>query len=818
MKRIIDWYWEHGVNRPMEWTISSSGLNTIMGIANRDAAIQRMLDLRSRKSCVAFWGPSQSGKSSLLSHYIDGKYDSDLALMWDPAQKVRFSTYQGGEGVDAGCVVFNPFNCAMDASGLVTRFYLPTPEESAKIYPEAPVEVILANRKQVLHAIAVGYRMECQESENPWGIDQLRQKIGTPSVRPDRDAFELLYDVCDVCENMARENSRYREFARGPKLRQQILGSSYADNLNEAMDLASYLLWDKEQRLTDLFVNVMAVSETMDSVRDKNAPNRIFVSMEVASLLEDIGVLAFYEQNKNGHPSAEAQRKMAALDNIRMSVTPRGLIYTCNKKDPSDKTRVGRVSIEAFGRFQALIGELRIPLRKNASEAAKPFFDFLERCDLLDIPGVTNRASGEALGVENLISLSDKTTEATLLSRVYKSGKTLSIVYNQAESCSIDSFVIFVDLERAGGISRPTTIVNGVKAWLSPYGFTSFDTRPPLKLYLNCSLFGKLQDKVVAAVHGGGLANYCEKAAALDFTKSRYVDCFFTTNCFSKCTDKNKQHFFESDADFKSMFLGGSGQESLNALFADGLGTDYMFNRLTADVSTNERYSHYDVIRAKDHNVLKGELLRILPSGEGGTAALRKEVMKRVLTRVSEQVQADDPEKVRKLAAFVKEVFVVEEQMLEPIPKTPLKKHDTELKDYLIHQIHRWVAARKESLSGNVELNWLVSDDEIYPFLEALSTIDYNRIIALLKTDFWNHSPKISRTFLAMALNNCFLWGDYERRQCERRTDSYGMLCAPFVARLEQLSTVSYSQEGGRPSDLEGDAELLEIVQALKLA
>ena len=813
MKRIVDWYWEHGVNRPMEWTISSSGLNTIMGISNRNAAITKMRNAESKKACVAFWGPSQSGKSSLLSHYIDGKYDSDLALTWDASQKVRFAAYDNGEGVDAECVVFNPFHGGMDASGLVTRFYLPSAEEAAKIYPEAPVEVILANRKQVLQAIAVGCRMECQESENPWGLDQLRQKISTPSVRPDREAFELLYDVCDVCENLSRETSRYREFANGPKLRQQILGSSYADSTTDALELAAYLLWDGDAKLTELFNNVMSVRGQMDEVRDKSAPNRIFVSMEVAALLEDIGVLAFYEQNKNGHPSVEAKRRIDALNSVGMYVTPRGIIFSARRISGERFT----CPIEDFGRLQALIGELRIPLRKNESDAAKPFFNFLEKCDLLDIPGVTNKASGEALGVENQIDLTKDVAESVLLSRVYKSGKTLSIVYGQAESCSIDSFVIFVDLERAGGISRPTTITSGVRSWLSPYGFSSFGMRPPLKLYLNCSLFGKLMDKVVAAVSGGGLSNYCEKAATLEFVKSRYVDCFFTTNCFAKCSDKNKKRYFEADADFKSAFLGGSGQESLNALFDDGLGVDYMFNRLTQDVTTVERMSHYDLIEAKDISKLKAELSRILPSSQDGAAALRKEVVKKVFGRVTQQVSENKPEQVRKLAAFVKDVFVVEEQTLDLIPKTPHQTHDEDLKNYLLHQIHKWISARKEDLAGTPGFNWLVNEEEAYPFLEALATIDMDRIVKMLKTDFWNHSPKVSRTFLAMILNNSFLWGDYERRVCEKRADAYGMLCAPFIARLEQLSTTTYMQDGVRPSDLEGDAELLEIAKSLHL-
>lgn len=817
MNRIVDWYWEHGVNRPMEWTFTPSGLSSIMSIANRNAAIAKMRNADNKKACIAFWGPSQSGKSSLLSHYVDGNQDGDLALMWDPNQRVRFSASQNGVDVDANCVVFNPFNCAMDASGLVTRFYLPSAEEAAKIYPEAPVEVILANRKQVLQAIAVGCRMECQESENPWGLDQLRKKICTPSARPDREAFELLYDVCDVCENMSRETSRYREFANGPKLRQQILGSSYADSTTDALELAAYLLWDGNAKLTELFNNVMSVRGQMDEVRDKSAPNRIFASMEVAALLEDIGVLAFYELNKNGHPSAEAKRRVDALDSVKMYVTPRGIIYTCDKKPLHDKIRAGKVTVTAFGRLQALIGELRIPLRKNESETAKPFFNFLEKCDLLDIPGVTNKASGEALGVENQIDLTKDVAESVLLSRVYKSGKTLSIVYGQAESCSIDSFVIFVDLERAGGISRPTTITSGVKAWLSPYGFSSFGSRPPLKLYLNCSLFGKLMDKVVAAVSGGGLNNYCEKAAALEFAKSRYVDCFFTTNCFAKCSDKNKKRYFETDADFKSAFLGGSGQESLNALFDDGIGTDYMFNRLAQDVTPTERMLHYDLIEAKDIRKLKTELSRILPSGQDGAAALRKEVVKKVFERVTQQVSADKPEQVRKLAAFVKDVFVVEEQLLDPIPKMPHRMHDDDLKNYLQHQIHKWISTRKEDLSGSPAFNWLVDEEEVYPFLEALATIDMDRIVNVLKTDFWNHSPKVSRTFMAMILNNSFLWGDYERRICEKRTDAYGMLCAPFVERLEQLSTTTYTQKGARPSDLEGDAELLEIAKSLRL-
>jgi len=206
-----------------------------------------------------------------------------------------------------------------------------------------------------------------------------------------------------------------------------------------------------------------------------------------------------------------------------------------------------------------------------------------------------------------------------------------------------------------------------------------------------------------------------------------------------------------------------------------------------------------------------------LPSSQDGAEALRKEVVKKVFGRVTQQVSEDNPDQIRKLAAFVKDVFVVEAQSLDPVPKMPHRLHDEDLRNYLLHQIHKWISIRKEELTGTPEFNWLVNEEETYPFLEALATVDADRIVKVLKTDFWNHSPKMSRTFLAMIFNNCFLWGDYERRGCEKRTDAYGMLCAPFVARLVQLSTTTYAQGGARPSDLEGDAELLEIAKSLQM-
>lgn len=814
--QIVDWYWEHGVKRPMEWTLQPSGVNAIMRVAKRREAMRQAEEGGAKKACVAFWGPSQSGKSSLLSHYIDGENDEDLALTWDAGQKVRFSATEAEEG----CVVFNPFNGAMDASGVVTRFYLPSEEEARQINVKAPVEVVLASRKQILHALAVGYRMECQESENPWGLDQLRERISTPSERPNRAAFELLFDVCDVCENMARENSRYREFGRGAKLRHQILGSNCVDNLSKAEGLAAYLLWDDEEAVTSVYKRVILFRDEMEELRIKylaNAEKRIYVSMEVAALLEDIGLLDFCEQNSGHAVSAEAQRRLMSIQNVQMHLMPEGIIFTCGG-DGIRSEHTFDVSISELGRFQALIGEMKIPLRRTNNAAAQKFFDFLDVCDLLDIPGVTNRAAGEARGVGNLINLQEDASEKTLLSRVYKSGKTLSVVYGQAETYSIDSFVIFVDLERAGGITRPAPLVNGIKAWLSPYGYEVFErgVRPPLKFYLNCSLFGKLQDQVVAAVNGGGLGNYCEKAEELDFVKEHCVDCFFTSNRFKPCTNGNVRHYFEEDENFARVFLGGAGKQSLAAVFGDGLGADYMFERLAREVSIDRRMELYGGMRAKGEQVLKDELRVILPSGQEQKAERYREVVTRVYARVRAELEGREPEKVRKVIQFVKAVFAADDVMFEFVPRTPHTIHETEVGQYVSRQIHRWVLNRKERLVGDGEFEWVIKEEEIYPFLEAVAAIDVEQMVALLRTDFWNHSEKESRVFFAMALLNCFLYGQIARRVLEKPGDAYDMLGKPFMARLEQIQNAMVERGGERrPTNMEGEQELVALAKEM---
>ena len=115
-------------------------------------------------------------------------------------------------------------------------------------------------------------------------------------------------------------------------------------------------------------------------------------------------------------------------------------------------------------------------------------------------------------------------------------------------------------------------------------------------------------------------------------------------------------------------------------------------------------------------------------------------------------------------------------------------------------------------------MTWLLSEEQLPLFLQAVATIDLERWTQWLQEVFWQHHQKVSRVFLAMALNNAFLWGDYARkRMAMGQGSAYEMLCAPFIARLEQLAQCTPVQADGRPTTLPGDASLSALQGALGL-
>src|ERR1035438_5067521 len=117
---VLDWYWHKGVERTGEYDLSGAWLDELYQV--RDAAAAVEAAVAAGRPCLALWGPSQSGKSTLLSRYLDAPSDPKAAsaLQWDPAAPVVFV----GRPDRPDCVHLNPYNQQHDASGCVTRFTL----------------------------------------------------------------------------------------------------------------------------------------------------------------------------------------------------------------------------------------------------------------------------------------------------------------------------------------------------------------------------------------------------------------------------------------------------------------------------------------------------------------------------------------------------------------------------------------------------------------------------------------------------------------------------------------------------------------------
>ena len=796
VEKMVDWYWKFGVERK-EYTIQPAGLYTLNEVWERQRAIGDAFDGRP---CVAFWGPSQSGKSSLLSYYIDGDDPdgADSALSWG-GRNVRFSPDQDGR-TGANTTVFNPQNGRNDASGLVTRFYMPVDDRD--IDEDFPISLIPASRKQMLHALAVGYRNECKNTSKSISAADMVRKIversGEGPVTLDREAFLFVSDLCDVCKALSATDTFFKTYGN-EDFRLKVIQSKYASNIGEAWNLAGSLLWDGNEVMTRLAKKIISFS------KDRlGGCSEIMASAEAAAKLEDISSLS------------RTTSEMSGL----------GLV-----KEGS-QLKIGKgttLSSAEFGLLQACVGEMRVPLKKTKSDA---FNAFLMRHDLLDIPGVTNHATGSDVGDSNLIDLTsrDPDLERKILVQVYKTGKTLSVVYGQAENCSVDSFVVFVPFRREGGLSRPKVIEEGIRAWLAPYmecGSDAFASRPPLNLYINLSLFGgQLAEEL--ANQRNGLTELTDLRLA--FADKKCVDYFFTTNKFMRCDlSLQQQAKIEDDDDFARAYLSDEcGGRSLKALFNDPekLGTDFMFEVLNG-VDSTKRIAKYEDISKYDITRVLSAVADARPQDMRETEKRQRDVLEYLLRRLEEIVSepGQTQEKTRAVS-FIKCIFEVDYSLLDPIPTRPSRRRDDEIRLYINSQMQKWIANRTQPVASTVEARRMLNDPlaDAQPLLEAL-TCHSDVIVEFFKETFSyvvdSDIAREARGPFALMLSNVFATGEVfiARRAAVQKTEqiedivSEDLMIEWFANRVRNL--LGHGLNPNKRPSLEGDLEIDALANQL---
>ena len=454
---LIAWFWKH---RNDHFTAGRDGLDWILPLYDMRSRLEA-LEGRGRDQFPAFaiWGPSQTGKSTLLSGIIDANADDvgvGSALHWGGVP-IRFAG-------DAKSNSFNPYTGGMDASGCVTRFHLGEPK-----YANFPVRLKLARSTELRMALAAGYLDECVcKDENgekiAWTEMTINNRFATMFKGSKRDGSAAtpatvseVWKLCEIIRKfVAGGRDRYlnlrkhldtleRNWARetvlaSPKALKQWIGA---------------VLWDGDAVL-DAFAEKMEnwiAEERNRFLSDKP----VYCSSVLASKLVNI---AAYQNMLDGiEDFKDLHRKIRFIENERGDI-----LLDCESGALAPGAgQAFCLSPLDFGFLQGLVWEIVVHLnRGNISDSDTGFIAFMERSDLLDFPGVAVAQKGE-----NAIDLSAGGRDFTpeMLTKVLKRGKTSSIVYRYAETLGIDGMTL---LNRAlTPVSSPNQIVSGVRAWLT---------------------------------------------------------------------------------------------------------------------------------------------------------------------------------------------------------------------------------------------------------------------------------------------------------------------------------------------------------------
>ncbi len=448
---LIEWFWAAGCQRQGRYAL---GTGTWLDAAYRlQSSVELVTSAKAlNRRCMALWGPSQAGKSTLLSRYFDsrstaaGNSDPHSALQWNPLEPVVFL---GRPDTPRDCVQLNPYNQGTDASGCVSRFVL----KDAVDDPVHPVQLRLCTEPQIVHSLAAGFLSECNQRVghaqetffNEATFEELLGRYAKMPVRNiSRQAYERLRAVVDILEDLAAsEWPRYHNLHPiWDTLRPRILGQPALLSSPELVDdFAATLFWNGEKNISGLFQRLRRMRTT---IQDLAGAKPIFCTYRVAKLFLNISSYQDYLTNS----TKETEFDLRYTSDASRFLLDHGATNPLFSS-PAD-----------FGLWQGLAWELVFPIKAaTIAKTAPRAFDFLKETDLQDFPGVALAMPG---GIKKA---ADEMTPEDLLTQVLKRGKTASVVAHRAGSLGIDSFCLLIRM--ATPPAQPDQLIHGIKTWLN---------------------------------------------------------------------------------------------------------------------------------------------------------------------------------------------------------------------------------------------------------------------------------------------------------------------------------------------------------------
>jgi len=686
--RLVDWYWLQGRRRAPDHALGAgTWLNQIYDIGAVAGSLQKAGT--ETRPCQAIWGPSQSGKSSLLSRYLDRPAAGFAsALQWSSAEPVLFV---GREDPPPGFVALNTYQGKSDASGCATRFVLqPTVPD-----PAHPVELRLATDGQILQAVAIGYLTECDPGrpgqapvlfdEDNFGTLLAAREDVTSHSTFHRAAYERLYNLATVIEELILAGwPRYsRLAAHWENLSARLLESTgLLGSIQAVDDFAAEVLWDRNPTVTNFYSKLCTQRALIWRLTGQQP---IYCSYEAAAFF--LNIAAYRQLMQTGK---DRDRILA----LRASREAKRYVIGRQGPQPAFESELD------FGLWQGLMWELVVPVNQQILAQTSPVAaEFLAQADLLDFPGVALAHAG------GFKKQPEQMSESEFLTEVLKTGKTASIVATRSRRLEITGFAIFNQFQDPP--AQPDQLISGIRAWARHLGLSLGAPELPLSLVLT---FGAkpVNEQIFQlrlkreGIDFSGVLGWLEKLGPL--TDPSKVPFFTTTyphlpqgriNGSAEEVERAAQVILESAA-FKRWFRN---PDSFLAMTRSGItgdgGTDFLLRQLGHQVRAGRLPELWAARLQACQEQLQGLLHRALPANP-------KELRAEELTRWRGQIEATlarlkqsapDEDAAFRVSAKLRRFVSVDPGMLEMVPQQTAR-HDVQ--DYLQRQFRRWRASQTE--------------------------------------------------------------------------------------------------------------------------
>jgi hypothetical protein len=556
---LIDWYWASGCKRQGIYELPASSWLSQLYTLMKDAKSVREA-LAEERPAMAIWGPSQTGKSTLISAYIDGhgaiaaddesSAGTGTGLHWAGGNPFYFMAPLVDDVEKLPWYlprkVLNPYNKGMDGSSCLSRFVpgsLDGAPGTLKVRrPNYPVELKMVSPAELWHALARGYSTECygpnKGDTTKWDLDKFKKKLHAfKTLNParkaemDREAYEAVHDFCEVLIDLAEsDDPMFRQLGLNTSelastLRALLQEPALLQSRDSALEFAAQILWDGYKPLTDYY---RTMADTYLACMGKNgiwAGKRIYCSLEAAALFLNMGACNIsYAPMPDNARAPEAILK-TLIGKLGWREDDADIIIACEDGMPA---RLAETP-EQFCIHQGLVWELVIPINlanlqdhpiPDAPQRPNALKEYLKDADILDFPGVGNETKSmetriildeaEIRDIRSRAAKPDATgaekerakrcfTPQLFFKEILKRGKTASIVSTYAKRLNIDAFSIFQGI-RGYRCPNADQLINGVKAWwkhATPEYFRNPKGPSPLPLNLTLTWWATQLNKAV---------------------------------------------------------------------------------------------------------------------------------------------------------------------------------------------------------------------------------------------------------------------------------------------------------------------------------